>query len=473
MRSRKLREASRAGASKSGRQSIHCRAPVLQTGASSFTIVAVATAPAAGGVGILRLSGPRALAAALPFAPRLPRRPTPRRAYFSELVDSEGAILDQGLVIYFPSPRSYTGEDVVELQTHGSPRLLTLLEAELMRGGEVRLAEPGEFSRRAFLNGRLDLARAEAIADLVAAGSEAAVRAAARQIEGVLSSRVRALREPLAALRAELEGALNFPDEAQDVDFDLAKRLTPIAVAAKALLAEAGRGRLIRSGARVVLFGPVNAGKSTLFNRLVREPRALVDAEPGTTRDALEVRLELSGLGVTLVDTAGFQSNPGRLEALGIERARAALRGADLAILVLPPDASAEEGKQWEREAEGIALLRVRSKCDLASARTFGNALPVSGLTGAGLAELERELQARLWQQGTAQAVAITSERHADALRRAVEGVDRALSAHSQSTLEVVSGELGLAVEALGEITGENAPDELLDAIFRRFCVGK
>ncbi len=468
MRSRKPPEAGRARASKHapGRPG-----PALEN--ASFTIAAIATAPAAGGVGVLRLSGPEALPAALKLAPRLSAPLTPRHAYFSDLTDSQGAVLDQGLVIYFRSPRSYTGEDVVELQTHGSPRLLALLQAELLRDSRVRLAEPGEFTRRAFVNGRLDLARAEAVADLVSADSEAAVRAAARQMRGVLSARVRSLREPVAALHAELEGLLNFPAEADDVDLALAARLGPLVEQARTLLADAGRGRLVRRGARAVLFGPVNAGKSTLFNRLLREPRALVDAEPGTTRDALEGRLELSGLALTLVDTAGLRSSPGRMEALGMERTRASLRGADLAILVVPADAPGEEADEWEREAEGAALLRVRSKSDLALGRVFDGALAVSGLTGAGLDALEREILDRIWVGGTARAVELTSERHADALRRAVESLERAWSAHRLSTLEVVSGELGLAVEALGEITGENAPDELLDAIFRRFCIGK
>lgn len=473
MRSRKPRAASQATTNRPDRLSTEDGDPADPDRAASFTIAAIATAPAACGVGILRVSGPAAMAATLRLAPRVPRTPTPRRAYFTELTDGTGAALDQGLWIYFSAPHSYTGEDVVELQTHGSPRLLAMLQSELVQEGRVRLAEPGEFTRRAFLNGRIDLARAEAIADLVAADSEAAVRAAARQMQGALSARVHALREPLAALRAELEGALNFPDEADDVDWDLERRLAPIERDARELLGAADRGRLIRRGARVVLFGPVNAGKSTLFNRLLREPRALVDSEPGTTRDALEGRLELSGLGVTLVDTAGLRPNPDRLEALGIQRARDALRGADLALLILPPDASVEQAAQWAREAEGIATVRVRSKSDLATARPFVGELAVSGLTGAGLERLEREIQDRLWAEGAPQALAVTSERHAESLRRAVDSVDRAISANRLSTLEVVSGELGLAVEALGEITGENAPDELLDAIFRRFCVGK
>jgi tRNA modification GTPase len=423
-------------------------------------------------VGILRLSGPRALAVAAPFAPGVPENPLPRHAYFTDFTDASGAILDQGLFLYFRAPNSYTGEDVVEFQVHGSPRLLQLLQAQVLRIPSVRLAEAGEFTRRAFLNGRIDLVRAEAIADLVAADSEAAVRAAARQTQGRLSERVRALRNPLLTLQSELEGLLNFPAEAEEVDTDFPARLESIGFEAKELLAQAKRGRLLRRGARVVLFGPVNAGKSTLFNQLLREPRALVDDEPGTTRDLLEARLEIAGLGITLVDTAGLREDPGRLEALGMQRAVEAVRAADLAVLVLPPDPSANETQDWMKASAEIQLLRVRSKSDLAACDACGD-LRVSGLTGAGVDLLEREIVSRLWGSGAPQASELTSERHQEALRRAVEGLERALEAASVSTLEVVSGEIGLAVEALGEITGENAPDELLDAIFQRFCIGK
>jgi tRNA modification GTPase len=440
--------------------------------ADSFTIVAPATPPAAGGVGILRLSGPAALPIALAVAPGVEAAPVPRHAYFAKFVGEGGSVLDEGLFIYFRAPHSYTGEDVVELQAHGSPRLMQVLQSEVLRDPRVRVAEPGEFTRRAFLNGRMDLARAEAIADLVAAESDAALRSAARQLRGSLSERVRALREPLGALHADLEGVLNFPAEAEGADDHLEADLAALAKIAGELLADAGRGALVRRGARVVLFGPVNAGKSTLFNRLLGEARALVDEEPGTTRDSLEGRLELSGLLVTLIDTAGLRPTPGRLEALGIERTRQALRSSNLALLVLPPGSTSREADRWTEEAAGCPVLRIFSKSDLEPAAN-GRGLLVSGRTGAGLAELEQTIVAKLWGEGIPQAIDLTSERHADAVRRACDCLDRALSAVAGSTLEVVSGEVGLAFEALGEITGENAPDALLDAIFQRFCIGK
>ena len=435
------------------------------------TLAALATAPAAGAVGILRLSGPAALEVGRLLAPGVPASPTPRHAYLAAFVDADGTALDEGLFLYFRAPHSFTGEDVVELQAHGGPRLLRLLLARALAHPAVRPAGPGEFTRRAFLHGRLDLTRAEAVADLVAADSEAAVRAAAAGLSGALSSRVAALETPLRALHADLEGVLDFPEEAEGADADAAPRLAGLRAEAEALLAEAGRGRLVRRGARVALYGPVNAGKSTLFNRLVGEARALVDEEPGTTRDVLEARLEWDGLGITLLDTAGLRPTPGRVEALGIARAREALGTVDLAVLVLPPGAGEAEARGWLAEAGDRPVLRVAGKCDMAHAR--GDEPAVSGLTGEGVEALRAQVLGRLWGGGAPGAVALVSERHADALRRAAEALGRAGEALAASTLEAVSGEVGLALEALGEVSGTCASEALLDAIFERFCIGK
>ncbi|HLK99526.1 MAG TPA: tRNA uridine-5-carboxymethylaminomethyl(34) synthesis GTPase MnmE [Myxococcaceae bacterium] len=435
------------------------------------TIAALATAPAAGAVGILRLSGPAALEVGRALAPGVPAEPTPRHAYLATFVDAAGQPLDEGLFLYFRAPHSFTGEDVVELQAHGGPRLLRLLLGRVLEDARVRPAGPGEFTRRAFLHGRLDLTRAEAVADLVAADSEAAVRAAAAGLSGVLAQRVSALEAPLRALHADLEGVLNFPDEAEGADEDAGERVARLLAQAQGLLAEAGRGRLVRRGARVVLFGPVNAGKSTLFNRLVGEARALVDDEPGTTRDVLEARVEWEGLALALLDTAGLREAPGRVEALGIARARQALASADLAVLVLPPGAAAAEAQAWTREAGSTPVLRVEGKCDVAGRGEGG--LRVSGLTGEGVEALRAAVLSHLWGGGTPSAVALVSERHADALRRACEALTRAEQAQRLSTLEVVSGEVGLALEALGEVSGTHVSEALLDAIFQRFCIGK
>jgi len=479
------------------------------------TIAAIATGGAPGGIGVVRVSGPDALSAGRAVARGLPAAPTPRHAYVTAFEDAAGRALDEGLALYFAAPKSFTGEDVVELHAHGAPRLLSLLLEGVLRHPGVRLAEPGEFTRRAFLNGRIDLARAEAVADLVSAESEAQVRAAAAQLTGELSRRLAALREPLVALHADLEGVLDFPDEAEGADADVAARLAASRRAVEALVADGRAGALVRRGARVVLYGPVNAGKSTLFNRLVGAARALVDPEPGTTRDVLEARVELGGLAVTLVDTAGLREQPGRLEALGIERAREALRGADVALLVIPPEAKPDEVEAWRREAPEGVRVELWGKADLrpigssdepqspresgamgadvpglAEARravenggpgggpsTSGRGvsehpMAVSGHTGEGVAALKAELIRRLGG-GVDAGVRLTSERHLDALRRAAEALERAQLAVTASTLEVVSGEVGLALSALAEITGEDVSAELLDAIFARFCIGK
>ncbi|OJT16806.1 tRNA uridine-5-carboxymethylaminomethyl(34) synthesis GTPase MnmE [Archangium sp. Cb G35] len=492
---------------------------------SPATLAALATAPTAGAVGILRLSGPASLEVGRMLAPGVPASPTPRHAYLASFVDSSGSVLDEGLFLFFRAPHSFTGEDVVELQAHGSPRLLRMLLARALEHPAVRHAGPGEFTRRAFLHGRIDLTRAEAVADLVAADSEAAVRAAAAGLAGALSARVRGLEEPLRSLHADLEGVLNFPEEAEGADEGMEARVSELRSAADSLLAEVGRGRLVRRGARVALYGPVNAGKSTLFNRLLGEQRALVDEEPGTTRDVLEARVEWEGLGVVLLDTAGLREAPGRVEALGIARTREVLASVDLAVLVLPPEASGDDAQRWLRDAGATPALLVAGKCDVRGSRDLADPHPdplpegegidsgstrdagtltpslsrgergsvrgsvssalgsgvvsaepvlaVSGLTGEGVESLRSLMLSRLWGGGSPSAVALVSERHADALRRTADALSRAESACRFSTIEVVSGEVGLALESLGEVSGTSASEALLDAIFQRFCIGK
>ena len=438
--------------------------------ASTSTIAAIATGPAAGGIGIVRVSGPRAVVAARRVARGLPALLTPRHAYFTRFADASGQVLDEGLALYFPAPHSFTGEDVVELHAHGAPRLLSLLLAEVLREEGVRLATAGEFTRRALLSGRVDLSRAEAVADLVAAESEAQVRAAAAQLAGELTDRLAAVHGPLLALQADLEGSLDFPEEADGADAEADVRLDVLLGAVRALVADGRRGALIRRGARVVLYGPVNAGKSTLFNALVGASRALVDAEPGTTRDTLEARLELGGLAVTLIDTAGLREGAGRLEALGIGRTRDAIAGADLAVLVLPPAAAAHEVAAWRVECEDARRLDVHGKADL---RGQADQLPrVSGQTGEGLEQLRELVIVRLSTDAAA-AVSSSGQRHLAALEQVEAALQRARAALTVSTLEVVAGEVGLAVNALAEVTGEDASSELLDAIFARFCIGK
>jgi tRNA modification GTPase len=441
---------------------------------AAVTIVGIATAPGAAGIGVIRLSGPAALSAAKAVAVGVPQAPEARRAYVTPLVERSGAALDEGLFLYFASPRSYTGEDVVELHAHGSPTLLQLLQAELLKDERVRLAEPGEFTRRAFVNGRMDLSKAEAVADLVSASSEAAVRVAAAQLRGALTERLAAIRGPLLALRADVEAVLAFPDEAEGAEAGLGARLLEVLGNARELLSTAARGALARRGARVALLGPVNAGKSTLFNALLGEERALVDEEPGTTRDVLEGKMELGQLAVTLTDTAGLREGPGRIEALGIERAVAAVRASDLAVLVTPPGASQAEVEEWRALAMPTPVLQVFSKADVWRREELEpGSLAVSARTGEGVETLRVALVSRLLGEGVVGAAQISSDRHRRLLEHAVESLERAAEAMKVSTLEIVAGELALAGEAVGQITGAEARGELLDEVFRRFCIGK
>ena len=435
----------------------------------SPTIAAIATGPAAGGIGIVRVSGARCLDVVRRLCPAAPAVLPPREAVLTQFVGADQNVVDEGLVLFFPGPNSYTGEDLVEFQVHGAPRLLQLLLTSTLNVDGVRLAEPGEFTRRAFMSGRIDLARAEAVADLIAATSNSAVQAAALQLVGALSQRIEEIRAPLVGLHADLEAALDFPEEAEDTELDVLPRLEAASRAVAELLRSGSSGVLIRRGARVVLYGPVNAGKSTLFNRLVGAERALVDELPGTTRDALEARLEWEGLQVTLIDTAGLRPSPERLEARGIERTRLALKGADLAVLMLPPRAEAGELAAWRADSADGARLEVVGKSDLAAQ---GGAFGVSGKTGAGVDALRSRILEALGYR-RAEAVALSSARHLEALARAVDALERATAALQVSTLEVVAGEVGAAVLALSEITGEDARSELLDAIFQRFCIGK
>ncbi|MDP1917026.1 MAG: tRNA modification GTPase [Myxococcales bacterium] len=428
------------------------------------TIVAIATAPGRGAIGVIRVSGPRAKAVLQRLAPGL--SPVPRVATLSTLRVDE-AVVDQALVLFFPGPKSFTGEDVVELHTHGAPRLLNVVVQAALREPEVRLAGPGEFTRRALMNGRVDLTRAEAIVDLVEARSEAEVKSAAARLEGALARVLEELYQPLLQLSAELEGTLDFPDDAEDVG-SCAPVLNRCLEGARRLEASARAATQVRQGGLVVLYGPVNAGKSTLFNRLVGAARALVDDEPGTTRDALEATVEVGGQLVTLVDTAGLREGAGRVEALGMERTRQVLQEADVAVLLRPQDAGAEL-ETWRAEVPDERRLEVVGKADLLD--RAGSVPAVSGLNGTGVEALLALISARL---GTFDGEALVAgARHLEALIRVREALERARDALVGSTVEVVAGEVSLALSALGEVMGLDVSQARLDALFARFCIGK
>ena len=447
-------------------------------------IAAVATPPGRGGIGVVRLSGPdlSSWIAGILGGPV----PEPRRATYRTFLDARGAAIDRGIALLFPAPHSYTGETVLELQGHGGPAVLGVLLQRCLELG-ARLAEPGEFTRRAFLNDRLDLAQAEAVADLIDAGSAAAARAAMRSLSGEFSREVHAAVETLTRLRMFVEATLDFPEE--DIEFIEAARASEQLRAARAqvdaILRRARQGQLLREGLRVVLIGQPNVGKSSLLNRLAREDVAIVTPIAGTTRDTVRQPIEIEGVVLHLIDTAGVReldaADP--VERIGIERTWAAAATADCAVVIVD-DArgiAAEDRAILERLPKTVARIVVRNKVDLSGAPAGawqdgeGRHLRLSAKTGEGLAFLESALlESAGWTEQTAEQF-IARERHVQALRNAGErlGFANALLAARPVQLELVAEELRLAQEALSAITGEFTADDLLGEIFSRFCIGK
>ena len=434
------------------------------------TIAAVATAPGAGGVGIVRVSGPLAARIASQLTGRNLR---PRRVEVATFHDAHGAPLDHGVALLFVAPRSFTGEDVLELQAHGSPVVLALLLDACVALG-ARRARAGEFSERAFLNDRLDLAQAEAVADLVASTSEAQARAAARSMAGEFSRHVHHLLTRLIALRVEVEADIDFSDEALDTAG--AERVgTALAALARdvdATLGQARRGQRLRDGLHAVIVGAPNAGKSTLLNALAGSERAIVTPVPGTTRDVLRETIAIDGVVLTLVDTAGLREHAEPIEAEGVRRARAELAHADLALVLR--DAT---GATAELDLPpGVPRITLHTKIDATgeAPHAAGDEIWMSARTGAGL-ELLRDALRRHAGGGAANEGAFSARaRHVDALERVASHLAAAIAQwHSERIGELVAQDLRDAQRALGEITGDYTPDDLLGAIFSTFCVGK
>lgn len=443
------------------------------------TIAAIATAAGRGAVGIVRLSGPRAFAIASQVAGSLP---PPRQAALRALRDAQGEVLDQGLVLCFPGPHSFTGEDVVELQGHGGPVLLAeLLRATVAAG--ARIAQPGEFSERAYLNGRLDLAQAEAIADLIDAASGQAVRAAQKTLEGAFSRRVHALADQLTELRVFVEGALDFSDE--DIDWLADARLAERLASAEALLAEtrlqAGQGRRLREGMTVAIVGQPNVGKSTLLNALAGYEAAIVSEQAGTTRDPLREHLLLDGLPLTIVDTAGLRDTEDAIEREGIRRAWQALEKAELALfLVDDREGVTAADRALLARLPALPRLLLRNKCDLAGhapaldSGAEGQELRLSAKSGLGLDLLVQALKAQAGLSEVGEGLFLARARHLDALEQAASHLAQARQRLTEGAqAELAAEELRLAQVALGRITGEQSSDALLGEIFRRFCIGK
>lgn len=443
------------------------------------TIVAIATAAGRAGVGVVRISG----AAAMHIAAQLcPPKLEPRRASVRRFVDAQGSVLDEGVAILFPGPRSFTGEDVLELHGHGSPIVLDLLVARATELG-ARLAQPGEFSRRAYLNDKLDLTQAEAIADLIDSSSVQAARAAMRSLQGEFSHAIHELVSQLIEARMFVEAAIDFPEEEVDFlsDNTLLLRLKTIALALDDVLTRAEQGAALRQGYKVVIAGRPNAGKSSLMNRLAGYDAAIVTNIAGTTRDVLRERINIDGVVIELADTAGLRENADVIEAEGIRRATQELATADHVLYVIDAQAGlspADLERALALVPSARSLTLVLNKTDLPNSRfryeIVHPQIAVSATTGAGVNELRQHLKDAAGWNGSGENVISARRRHLDALIRArthLRQAERQLSERRAG--ELVAEELRQAQTALNEITGEFTSDDLLGRIFSSFCIGK
>lgn len=449
------------------------------------TIAAVATAQGRGGVGIVRVSGPRARAIAITLSGR---EPEPRHAYYCGFHADDGEVIDEGLLLFFRGPHSFTGEDVLELQGHGGPVVLDVLLRRCLELG-ARLARPGEFSERAFLNDKLDLAQAEAIADLIEASSEQAARNAVRSLQGEFSRRVQRLADQLIELRMYVEAAIDFPEEEIDflADGHVLGQLDGVRAELAAVQREAGQGALLRDGMNVVIAGRPNAGKSSLLNALAGREAAIVTDIAGTTRDLLREHIHIDGMPLHVVDTAGLRATADQVEQIGVERALKAIGEADRVLLVV--DASAAEAADpfalWpeflDQRPDPARVTLIRNKADLSGEAVRLDtcadghvSLSLSARSGAGLDLLREHLKACMGYQQTTESSFSARRRHLDALRQAASCLEHG---RQQLTLlgagELLAEDLRQAHQALGEITGAFTPDDLLGRIFSSFCIGK
>jgi len=446
------------------------------------TIAAIATASGAGGIGVIRLSGAQALVIATGF---LSRRPTPRFAHRCHFHDASGILIDDGLLLAFPGPASFTGEDVAELQTHGSPIALSLLLKRCIELG-ARQAKPGEFSERAYLNNKIDLAQAEAIADLIASGSEAAARAAQRSLSGEFSERVNAVSRQLIELRVYVEAAIDFPEE--EVDFlnsaELRERFAQVHQSLQTLLAQTRRGQRLRDGLHLVILGAPNAGKSSLLNALAGYESAIVTPIPGTTRDLLREHLQVDGMPLTVVDTAGLRESQDPVEMEGIRRASVEAAKADLLLLVSDSSTHAIEGLGADARIatalRTIPRLHIHNKIDVrgetAHIEQKGGEthIHLSARNGDGVDLLRQALRDHAGLSEGSEGLFSARARHVAALERTATELDRARAqALDSGHGELAAEDLNRAHQTLSEILGQYSSDDLLGAIFSSFCIGK
>ncbi|MEE8387809.1 MAG: tRNA uridine-5-carboxymethylaminomethyl(34) synthesis GTPase MnmE [Acidiferrobacterales bacterium] len=444
------------------------------------TIAAIATPPGRGGIGVIRVSGPAAPDIAKALSVKLPN---PRAATLCQFINNDGQAIDEGILIYFAAPHSFTGEEVIELQGHGGPVVQDMLLTRVVELG-ARLARPGEFSERAFLNGKLDLAQAEAVADLIESGSVQAARSALRSLQGAFSKEIHQLVEMLTRLRVYVEAAIDFPEEEIDflADNRVGEELTQIEKQFEELLAATRQGCLLHDGMTVVLVGKPNVGKSSLLNALAGQDSAIVSAIPGTTRDIIREHIQIDGMPVHVLDTAGLRESGDEIESEGVRRAQAAMEKADRVLLIIDDSDTADDEleKMIAELPKNSPCTIVRNKIDLTNREPIYidtrcyKEVAVSAKTGAGLDNLRQHLKDCMGYQASGEGTFMARRRHLDAIERAqahlAEGKKQLLESKAG---ELLAEELRLAQKALGEITGEVTSDDLLGEIFSSFCIGK
>jgi len=443
------------------------------------TIVAIATPPGRGGVGIIRVSGRACQSIAENILGKIP---APRQADYLPFMDAGGEILDQGIALYFQSPHSFTGEDVLELQAHGGPVILDLLLQRCVSIG-ARLARPGEFSERAFLNDKLDLAQAEAIADIIDASSEQAARAAVRSLQGKFSTRVNDLFVCLTELRMYIEAAIDFPEEEIDFlsDNNLVVRFDQLQSDFSLLMESTRQGTLLHEGITIVIAGIPNAGKSSLLNALAGKETAIVTDVPGTTRDVLREHIQIDGLPVHVIDTAGLRQTEDRVEKIGIQRAWSEIEKADRVLLLVDDRVGVtEQDKQiLQQLPKGLALTLIRNKCDLSGSQAElveqeHTVIKLSAKANLGIEILKKHLEQCVGYQASGEGEFIARRRHLDALERTGRHIDEARKQLENARAgELAAEELREAQQDLAEITGQFSSDDLLGKIFSSFCIGK